>query len=386
MEIDTATLRLAFMIIALTLLVLFYFATYRVTRSPYCGWWCVALAAFLSGSAAYLLDGTPHQWWANPAGSILLTFGATSSWAAARSLRTSSPPLWSLLTGPALVGAMAAADSPSTNDWSGGTWYLLMVATMFGMGAAELVRLGPRRPPATMAMIAAATLASGLYFFRLIAYLAVGPRDGFFTTYAGSEVTTLTNSVLLVTVSYSMTALSTDQTTTELRRRATHDGLTNLLNHTEFFSRAAAGMQQVQRTGTPGTLILADLDHFKRINDTHGHQAGDEVLKAFAAACLATVRSTDLVGRYGGEEYVLFLSGSTVDDAADIASSISRGLSAASGVRDLHPTASYGIAEVGPDMTLVELVAAADAALYRAKESGRDRYVVDGRPDRTSPT
>lgn len=379
MEIDTVTLRLALAVITLTMLVLFYFATYRSTRSTYCGWWCVALAAFLAGSGGYLLDGTPQQWWANPAGSILVTVGATSSWAAARSLRTSTLPRWGLLAGPLLVGVAASLDHPSTNDWAGGAWYLLMVTTMFGLGAVELTRLGSRQAPATIAMIVAATLASSFYLFRLGAYLVVGPRDDFFISFAGPSMATLANTILLVTASYSMTALSTDQTTTELRRRATHDGLTNLLNHTEFLSQAAARMHQMQRTATPGTLILADLDHFKKINDAHGHQAGDTVLKAFAAGCLATVRSTDLVGRYGGEEYVVFLPGSDVDDAADVARRVSQRLSAASQGLDARPTASYGIAAVEPGMTLDELVEAADTALYRAKETGRDRYVIAAR-------
>lgn len=378
MTIDIATLRIDFVVIALTMLALFYFATFRVTRSRYTGWWCVALIAFVAGSAAYLLDGTSHQVWANPTGSALLSLGATSSWAAARSLRTSSLPPWALVAGPALVAVMAAFDDPSTNTWAGGPWYLLVVTVTLGLGSIELLRLGPSRTPATTTMIVAAALASGFYLFRLVTYLTVGPRDDFFLRFAGTQTTTLASTVLLVAVSYSMTALSTDRATTDLRRRATHDGLTNLLNHNEFLSRAGAELQRVQRTGAPAVLILADLDHFKQINDARGHQAGDEVLKAFASACMASVRPTDLVGRYGGEEYVLFLSGSGVDAATEVASNVSRALLAATAEHDTRPTVSYGIADVEPSMTLDELIAAADAALYRAKESGRDRYVIAG--------
>lgn len=376
MEVDIATLRVAFVVISLTMLVLFYFATYRSTRSSYCGWWCVALAAFLLGSAAYLLDGTSHQWWANPTGSAMLSLGAASTWAAARSLRTAPLRLAIVCVGPALVGVMAALDTPSTNDWAGGAWYLLMVAVMLGLCAVELWRLGPHRAPAANAMIVAATLASGFYALRLAVFLAVGPRHDLFIHVAGSQLATLVNMVLLVTVSYSMTALSTDQTTSELRRRATHDGLTNLLNHTEFLVQADIQMHHAQRGGTRGALILADLDHFKKINDAFGHQAGDEVLKTFAAACLAAVRSTDVVGRYGGEEYVVFLPGSNVTEAAEVASRISRGLAAACQVHHTRATASYGIAAAEADMTLDDLVAAADIALYRAKATGRDRYVI----------
>ncbi len=379
MEIDVATLRLAFVVTTLTMLVLFYFATYRPTRSPFCGWWCMALVAFLCGSAAYLLDGTSQQRWANPTGSILLSLGATGTWAAARTLRTSPLPPWTLLAGPALVGVMAATDDPGTNDWAGGSGYLFIVALMLGLCAVELWRLGPPRVPATTALMAAAALASSFYVFRLVAFLAVGPQGDFFVAYAGSGIATLANTVLLVTVSYGMSALSTDQTTSDLRRRATHDGLTDLLNHTEFLSLAGIEMLHAQRHGTNASLILADLDHFKKVNDVLGHQAGDDFLRTFAAACVAATGPTDLVGRYGGEEYVLFLPGSDVDDAAIVASRIAEALAAATVGPSAHPTASFGIAGVEPHLSIDGLVAAADAALYRAKATGRDRYVIASR-------
>jgi len=104
MQIDTATLRLAFVIIALTMLVLFYFATFRTARSSYCGWWCVALMFFLAGSAAYLLDGTDQQWWANPLGSVLLVSGTASTWAGARTLRAPAPPHMAVGPGSAAGG------------------------------------------------------------------------------------------------------------------------------------------------------------------------------------------------------------------------------------------------------------------------------------------
>lgn len=382
MDIDIATLRLAFVVVALTMLALFYFATYRTTRSSYCGWWCIALALFLAGSAAYLFDGTGQQSWANPTGSVLLVLGTASTWAGARTLRAAAPPIWMLLAGPVVLGVFAAADDPGTSVWAGGSLYLLLMSTMFGLSAIELWHVDRGRVAVTTALMLAAATASTFYFFRLVVYLAVGPSDKFFTTFAGSEVATLINTVLLVTVSYGMTALSNQQSTSELRRRATHDGLTNLLNQTEFLARAETELQHLRRTGAPASLVLADLDHFKKVNDEFGHQAGDHVLRAFAATCVSTVRSTDLVGRYGGEEYVLLLPGSDVEDAAIIASNISRGLSTITvgPGQSPSPTASYGIAAVDPTMALGEVIASADAALYEAKATGRDRHVIADRP------
>lgn len=102
--LDTSTLRVAFGVIAFTLFLLFYSVTFRRTRSPYSGWWCVALVLFLVGASLYLLDGSADQVWANPSANALLVAGAGGVWAAARSLRTDSPRYWQLLLGPAITG------------------------------------------------------------------------------------------------------------------------------------------------------------------------------------------------------------------------------------------------------------------------------------------
>jgi diguanylate cyclase (GGDEF)-like protein len=117
------------------------------------------------------------------------------------------------------------------------------------------------------------------------------------------------------------------------------------------------------------------LDHFKAVNDTYGHAAGDKVLQAFAEACQDTVRSTDLAGRYGGEEFVLLLPGASADRAESIAVEVSRRLARASKADGLQmPTVSYGVATYDGGTAGVEaLIASADAALYMAKSLGRNR-------------
>jgi diguanylate cyclase (GGDEF)-like protein len=164
----------------------------------------------------------------------------------------------------------------------------------------------------------------------------------------------------------------------DLRARATFDGLTGLLNRAAFLELAEHELRRLNRVRATGSLVLADLDHFKAINDEFGHSAGDTALQAFADACLATVRATDLVGRYGGEEFILLLPGVTPEVASDIAAEISHRLEArqSSAIPRL-PTVSYGIAATSHGRAELPLmVAAADAALYQAKSLGRDRSVL----------
>ena len=138
MMLDTATLRVDLAVVDLTLLLLFYFITFRRTRSAYSGWWCLALLMFLSGNAAYLLDGTPHQIWSNPLGNVLLVAGAASIWAGARSLRTTVPKIWYLAAGPGTTAVASVLDQPATNVWSGGPAYLGFMGLLIGLGLLQL--------------------------------------------------------------------------------------------------------------------------------------------------------------------------------------------------------------------------------------------------------
>ncbi|WP_087873274.1 GGDEF domain-containing protein [Arthrobacter globiformis] len=371
--LETTTLRVAFGVIALTLFILFYSVTFRRTRAAYSGWWCIALVLFLVGASLYLLDGSTHQVWANPLGNAMLVAGAGSVWAAARSLRTASPSFWQLLFAPAVIAIISALDSPATNNWSGGAVFLAMMCLMFTLASFELIRLPPGFSDVRLPLAAASGLLSVFYFGRCIAFVAVGPKDPAFLAFFGSEVTTLINMVLLIAVSFSMAALSTEQVTKDLSARANQDGLTGLLNRQGFHDRATDELCRRNGAGT-SVLILADLDHFKAVNDTYGHAAGDWVLQSFAAVCRTTVRPGDLVGRYGGEEFVFLLSGAGADQAQDITAEISRRLKARQAQDGItYPTVSYGVAEVragGQD--LAKMIALADAAMYQAKANGRD--------------
>ena len=223
-----------------------------------------------------------------------------------------------------------------------------------------------------------AASAGGLavfYFFRWVAFLLEGQHGPTFNTVFGSAVTTLVTMVLLVVVSFSMAALSSEQQTRALRVVASRDDLTGLLNRKAFLDLAAELLSDRAITRGAGALILADLDHFKAVNDTYGHAAGDTALQRFAEACTESVRSTDLVGRYGGEEFVLLLPGASAERAELVAEEISRRLASAPSVDGMQmPTVSYGISLYDADTSQVDdVIAAADAALYLAKSLGRNR-------------
>ncbi|MBJ2121290.1 GGDEF domain-containing protein [Arthrobacter sp. MSA 4-2] len=377
MPLDTSTLRVAFGVVALIQLVLFYLVTFRRTRSAYSAWWCAAIGLFLAGSAAFLLDGTSHQVWANPLGNTLLVAGAAAVWAAARSLHRGRPRVAQLAAPPLLTALASAADSPAVNAWSGGPVFLAMMSLLFGLGALEVWRPVPHRVRTQVPLAVASGFLSLFYLGRGIAFVVDGV-DGFvFTTYFGSAVTTLITLTLLVVVSFTMAALSNDQVTRDLRHKAARDGLTGLLNRSAFLDRADRELKRLTAAGIPGALILADLDRFKQVNDTYGHAAGDTALRAFAEACSRSVRSTDLVGRYGGEEFIILLAGADGERAEAVSAEISRVLQGTPTADGFPlPTVSYGIADAGAaGHGLEAVIASADAALYAAKSQGRNRAV-----------
>ncbi|WP_420238104.1 diguanylate cyclase [Telmatobacter bradus] len=166
-----------------------------------------------------------------------------------------------------------------------------------------------------------------------------------------------------------------------MRHHAEHDGLTGLWNHRIIVERLKTEMNRSRRENIPLGVILADIDYFKKINDTYGHTAGDLVLREISATLAQSLRDYDCVGRYGGEEFLIILPGCTMENALARAERLRQALEAARIVYEgkmLQVTGSFGVAsgilpehEIDADA----LIQAVDAALYRAKKSGRNRVV-----------
>lgn len=175
----------------------------------------------------------------------------------------------------------------------------------------------------------------------------------------------------------------------ELYQGATSDELTGILNRRSFLKRLHEEHAALKRHGWEACIALIDADHFKKVNDTHGHPAGDAVLVELARRLAAGVRTEDVVGRYGGEEFILLIRQSGLEGATRMLERIRSDVEGrafrvptSEGELAIPVTVSVGVAELAPDREPDSSIAAADQALYRAKAEGRNRVRFDS-PSRT---
>jgi diguanylate cyclase (GGDEF)-like protein/PAS domain S-box-containing protein len=165
----------------------------------------------------------------------------------------------------------------------------------------------------------------------------------------------------------------------ELERRASIDSLTGVLTRRALFDRLATEFERARRYGSPLAVAVLDLDHFKLVNDRHGHVMGDALLRRLGQLLKKSVRTSDAAGRFGGDEFILVLPESDLAGAKQTAERVQEllekeGTVALPDGRMLRLRASLGVSELTPDVTdLAMLVARADASLYRAKRAGRNR-------------
>lgn len=180
-----------------------------------------------------------------------------------------------------------------------------------------------------------------------------------------------------------VTALENARLHQVVEQHAVVDELTGLANRRLIDATLRAALSEAAHGGAPVTLVLADLDRFKSINDRHGHPAGDRVLAAFARVLEGVTREHDLAGRWGGEEFALVLGNTDLEAGAAIAERARRAFEETPTPVDggeLTVTASFGVASHRGPADLAELVRAADGALYTAKRQGRNRVVLATEP------
>jgi len=197
------------------------------------------------------------------------------------------------------------------------------------------------------------------------------------------------NAALIFGLLYTMTAfyrVTVIRAEQRLLTAATTDVLTGLANRGHFQLRAAAELAHGRRSQQPTALVLADVDFFKRVNDEHGHEAGDRVLVQVGAVMRDTLREVDLLARWGGEEFLALLPQCSGPTALEVAERLRAAVAATPidiGGRRLQITASFGVAEVHDLQDLQAAIARADQALYASKHGGRNR--VHGVPPAEGP-
>jgi diguanylate cyclase (GGDEF)-like protein len=206
-------------------------------------------------------------------------------------------------------------------------------------------------------------------------------RDGD-NVLASAWLSVLSLEAFLMTIATAFILLAMSKERTELRHKtaAMTDPLTGLLNRRAFLQDAEALLLQQIARDRPIGVLLVDLDHFKSINDRFGHATGDKVLQIFARTTQANLRQIDIVGRLGGEEFVVVLADASVDNAYLVADRLRNAFAVAAAVVEgqaLHATASIGVSVIiDPAQDLAKLITLADQALYLAKARGRNRVEV----------
>jgi len=231
--------------------------------------------------------------------------------------------------------------------------------------------------------LAALFLVNGTVHVLRIAYgLSTHDPEGLFNRQGFLSVSIFVPLVLVVIGTMIAMAMYREEHLDTLKHDAAHDPLTNVLNRRAFFSRAESVLREGRQDGVTVALLMLDLDHFKAVNDSHGHLAGDQVLKQVCARVTGMIRRTDLFGRLGGEEFAALLKVVAPDDAMIVAEKIRKGVGTtaiATDEGDLTVTVSIGVAEdTGDGQGFREMLRRADAALYAAKLAGRDRVCARG--------
>ncbi len=182
-----------------------------------------------------------------------------------------------------------------------------------------------------------------------------------------------------------VTALRASQE--KLLYEASHDALTGLLNRGTVLRRLEEYIHLSLRQGQPLSFCMADLDNFKLVNDRHGHQSGDQVLRRFAEMLGEILRDTDLAGRYGGEEFCVVFPGTTPEGAGEAMERLRDRLGGevfrSRDMGNFRITATFGIASLEQFNNIRDLIAGADAALYRGKKAGRNRVVLSDKSSKS---
>lgn len=215
---------------------------------------------------------------------------------------------------------------------------------------------------------------------RIIIALVVPPDQSFFESNIFDTAVLLAYQVLHIALIFSLTLMITRRLSNQLEDLAMKDGLTGLINRRYFFIRGLDEVKRTIRYKCPLSVIMLDIDLFKKINDSFGHEAGDKVLMYIASIMQRNIREVDIAARLGGEEFAILVPNTTAEDALVLAERLRHEIETTSSdslAGKVNVTASIGVASFTEEMTdLDALLRDADTAMYQAKSRGRNRVVL----------
>ena len=235
-----------------------------------------------------------------------------------------------------------------------------------------------------------------LIFYILESSKLVNLMSGFKTT-TGDRLFDLLGAILAVSIAIwysdflkSRSLIDLEETKAQLKYYATVDPLTNTFNRRHFMELSERKIKRTHTANGYASFLLFDIDHFKQINDAHGHMVGDQILQGIAQVCMKNLRTDDILGRFGGEEFVILLPETKLEDARNIAERL-RSLVAETPLETeigpINTTISIGVAllERSNPANIDQLLSRADKAMYLAKRAGRNRVIIWEERDRLTP-
>lgn len=333
--------------------------------------WAAAPVLWFIASILFVMRGTLAPWLSIVAANLTIMLGALMFYTGCQRFLGHEPRwrFWlAYMVAAALTLAWLTFQQP--NYPARLILFTVLMMGIYGSNLHFLIRHAKQRLPVRLV-----ELLLGLHLLAMLLRLVTAPMDshssdGFFNPswmqalYIGSfSLTALMLSVCAV-------LLASDRLVTELEHQAAHDPLTQAYNRRALLRLCEEELARSRRNGRGPALLMLDLDHFKQVNDSHGHQHGDAVLVHFANTVQALLRRPDKFGRYGGEEFTLLLPETSAANAACVANRIHAAL--ASG-HALDCQVSIGLTVwQGPQDSLDAMLARADRALYQAKAQGRN--------------
>lgn len=382
MMLDAATLLVVLVFVSALLSALLALSWLQNRAVAALAWWSGSFALGTFGIALLAARGRIPDVLSIDIANAATLLGYGLAWNSSRLFDERRGSLWLAAAG-ALVWLIACRVPAFYDSFFQRVALASMLVAGYAMAAAWELWRGDRQLP-TRRFTALVLAAHGLFLLGrapMLLLTSENPRPEGLATFAGPLTSALIFETLVFTISTAFLLLSTakEQLEVEHRRAAFDDPLTGLANRRGFIAGAEKAVEQARQSGRPAALLVLDLDFFKAVNDTYGHQVGDRVLRRFATVVTARLRANDLMARIGGEEFAAVLPDTSLEGGLEVAERIRAVVAGmrvpvqGEAISVISVTVSIGVASSWGKETLDAVLSSADTALYRAKAAGRNR-------------